>query len=289
MSRCFLSVLNIADVTNFVHHGTPLDDEAAQRGTSVYLVERRIDMVPKPLTEGVLANIMEMTPKAEIISTRYTKAIVKSCAALSYVEAQARMDDSSVQLVFSGFMIIMSWLNRCARGVVVASNSWGPCLADIASKCWSIWREKCSLFHSPGAMADKVAKVWRFSSEGAKLFRGNFLKASEVTKAATSSSRWLTPRVETMDLGNKTSIWTDARYEEPGVFAVGVVIKKGTGVVVAAECRRINPPGSILAAELQGILEGIRFFKSMGVTEAFSFDAVDSVIKGDKIWNAAGA
>lgn len=46
----FLS--DIADVTNFVHPGTPLDDEAAQRGTSVYLVERRIDMLPKPLTEG---------------------------------------------------------------------------------------------------------------------------------------------------------------------------------------------------------------------------------------------
>ena len=44
--------LDIADVTNFVHPGTPLDDEAAQRGTSVYLVERRIDMLPKPLTEG---------------------------------------------------------------------------------------------------------------------------------------------------------------------------------------------------------------------------------------------
>ncbi|KAK4409529.1 Exosome complex exonuclease RRP44A [Sesamum angolense] len=45
--------VHIADVTNFVHPGTPLDDEAAQRGTSVYLVERRIDMLPKPLTEDI--------------------------------------------------------------------------------------------------------------------------------------------------------------------------------------------------------------------------------------------
>ncbi|PSS29976.1 Exosome complex exonuclease RRP44 A like [Actinidia chinensis var. chinensis] len=37
---------------------------------------------------------IEMTPEAEIISTRYTKSVIKSCAALSYVEAQARMDDS---------------------------------------------------------------------------------------------------------------------------------------------------------------------------------------------------
>nr|CAD1835273.1 unnamed protein product [Ananas comosus var. bracteatus] len=83
----------------------PLDEEAAQRGTSVYLVERRIDMLPKPLTEDIcslrsdverlaFSVIWEMTPDAEIISTRYTKSAIKSCAALSYVEAQARMDDS---------------------------------------------------------------------------------------------------------------------------------------------------------------------------------------------------
>ncbi|KAG6701726.1 hypothetical protein I3842_07G001100 [Carya illinoinensis] len=45
--------VHIADVTNFVLPGTPLDDEATQRGTSVYLVERRIDMLPKPLTEDI--------------------------------------------------------------------------------------------------------------------------------------------------------------------------------------------------------------------------------------------
>ncbi|CAJ1974555.1 unnamed protein product [Sphenostylis stenocarpa] len=97
--------LNIADVTNFVHPGTPLDDEASQRGTSVYLVERRIDMLPKPLTEDIcslrsdverlaFSVIWEMTAEADVISTRYTKSVIKSSAALSYVEAQARMDDS---------------------------------------------------------------------------------------------------------------------------------------------------------------------------------------------------
>ncbi|XP_039134558.1 exosome complex exonuclease RRP44 homolog A [Dioscorea cayenensis subsp. rotundata] len=97
--------VHIADVTHFVHPGTSLDEEAAQRGTSVYLVERRIDMLPKPLTEDVcslrsdverlaFSVVWEMTPNADIISTRYTKSVIKSCAALSYVEAQARMDDS---------------------------------------------------------------------------------------------------------------------------------------------------------------------------------------------------
>ncbi|KAF8405573.1 hypothetical protein HHK36_010480 [Tetracentron sinense] len=97
--------VHIADVTNFVHPGTPLDDEATQRGTSVYLVERRIDMLPKPLTEDIcsLRSDVERLAFSVIwvhaslfltISTRYTKSVIKSCAALSYVEAQARMDDS---------------------------------------------------------------------------------------------------------------------------------------------------------------------------------------------------
>ncbi|XP_021907868.1 exosome complex exonuclease RRP44 homolog A [Carica papaya] len=97
--------VHIADVTNFIHPGTPLDYEATQRGTSVYLVDRRIDMLPKPLTEDIcslradverlaFSVIWEMTPEAEIVSMRYTKSVIKSCAALSYVEAQARMDDS---------------------------------------------------------------------------------------------------------------------------------------------------------------------------------------------------
>ncbi|GJP42959.1 hypothetical protein CLOM_g2479 [Closterium sp. NIES-68] len=96
--------VHIADVTNFVLPGTPLDIEASQRGTSVYLVERRIDMLPKPLTEDIcslrggverlaFSCIWEMTPEAEIVAVRFTKSIIKSAAALSYVEAQARMDD----------------------------------------------------------------------------------------------------------------------------------------------------------------------------------------------------
>ncbi|CAK9137039.1 unnamed protein product [Ilex paraguariensis] len=131
---------DIADVTNFVHPGTPLDDEAAQRGTSVYLVERRIDMLPKPLTEDIcslradverlaFSVIWEMTPEAEIISTRYTKSVIKSCAALSYVEAQARMDDSrlmdqvTTDLRNMNALAKMMRLRRIARGALTLASA----------------------------------------------------------------------------------------------------------------------------------------------------------------------
>lgn len=41
-----------------------------------------------------------MTREAEIVSTRFTKSVIKSAAALSYVEAQARMDDRFLTVTF---------------------------------------------------------------------------------------------------------------------------------------------------------------------------------------------
>jgi len=45
-----------------------------------------------------------MTPEADVISTRYTKSVIKSSAALSYVEAQARMDDRCAFISLRSFV-----------------------------------------------------------------------------------------------------------------------------------------------------------------------------------------
>ncbi|KAL5210313.1 hypothetical protein ABZP36_005936 [Zizania latifolia] len=131
---------DIADVTNFVHPGSPLDEEATQRGTSVYLVGQRIDMLPEPLTEDVcslradverlaFSVIWEMTPHADIISTRYTKSVTKSCAAMSYVEAQARMDDNrlvdplTVDLRNLNSLATIMRYRRCERGALTLASA----------------------------------------------------------------------------------------------------------------------------------------------------------------------
>jgi len=41
--------IDIADVSHFVHPETPMDAEAAARGTTVYLVDKRVDMLPSLL------------------------------------------------------------------------------------------------------------------------------------------------------------------------------------------------------------------------------------------------
>ncbi|KAF8900484.1 mitotic control protein dis3 [Gymnopilus junonius] len=96
--------VHIADVSNFVHPDTPMDSEAASRGTTVYLVDKRIDMLPallgtnlcslRPFVERLaFSAIWEMTPEAEIVNVRFTKSVIASKAAFTYEEAQIRKDD----------------------------------------------------------------------------------------------------------------------------------------------------------------------------------------------------
>ena len=98
--------VHIADVSHFVHPSNAMDTEASMRGTTVYLVDKRIDMLPpllgtdlcslKPHVERyAFSTIWEITPNAEIISTDFTKSVILSREAFSYEQAQLRIDDST--------------------------------------------------------------------------------------------------------------------------------------------------------------------------------------------------
>lgn len=90
--------VHIADVSHFVKPDTPIDVEASKRCTTVYLVDRRTDMLPKLLTEilcsltsGVdhvsFSVIWEITPNADIVNVEYTKSIIHPKKSLCYEDA----------------------------------------------------------------------------------------------------------------------------------------------------------------------------------------------------------
>lgn len=98
--------VHIADVSYFVRPDNPMDAEAASRGTTVYLVDKRIDMLPhllgtnlcslRPYVERLaFSAVWEMTPDAEIVNVRFHKSVIASKAAFTYEEAQLRKDDAS--------------------------------------------------------------------------------------------------------------------------------------------------------------------------------------------------
>jgi exoribonuclease R len=103
----------MVDVSYFVTPGTPVDDEAAKRATTVYLVDRTIPMLPRPLCEiacslnenverlafscvwkmnmdGTMGNKIES--KAEDDQVWYGRTVIRSCARLDYATAQNIID-----------------------------------------------------------------------------------------------------------------------------------------------------------------------------------------------------
>lgn len=88
----------------FWFEGTAIDKEAANRSSTVYLTDRRIDMVPELLSSNLcslrggverfaFSCFWEMTRDGEILSTKFCKSIIKSRAAMTYEQAQNRIDD----------------------------------------------------------------------------------------------------------------------------------------------------------------------------------------------------
>uniref|UniRef100_A0A7S3CNJ9 RNB domain-containing protein n=1 Tax=Strombidium rassoulzadegani TaxID=1082188 RepID=A0A7S3CNJ9_9SPIT len=97
--------VHIADVTHFVRSGTEIDREAARRCTTVYMVDRRTDMLPSLLTESLCSLVchvdrcafsvlFEIDSKTfRTIDVQFGKSIIRSRESLSYYKAQDMIDD----------------------------------------------------------------------------------------------------------------------------------------------------------------------------------------------------
>lgn len=96
--------VHIADVTNYVQENSALDWEAKKRGTSVYLVDRVIPMLPHKLSNGIcslnagenrlaLSCLMSINKKGEVISHEIVESVIKVDRRMSYTSVKKILED----------------------------------------------------------------------------------------------------------------------------------------------------------------------------------------------------
>ena len=97
--------VHIADVSHYVLEGSVIDQEAQQRATSIYLVDRTIPMLPEHLCNMLcslrpneekltFSAIFEMNEDAEVISHRIKHTVIKSCRRYTYEEVQYLLEQN---------------------------------------------------------------------------------------------------------------------------------------------------------------------------------------------------
>ena len=96
--------VHIADVTHYVRPGSVVDQEARERGTSVYLVDRTVPMLPEKLCNKLcslrpneekltFSTVFEMTPLGRIVEQWFGKTVIYSDYRFAYEGAQAIIDN----------------------------------------------------------------------------------------------------------------------------------------------------------------------------------------------------
>lgn len=96
--------VHIADVTNYVQEHSALDEEAKKRGTSVYLVDRVIPMLPHTLSNGIcslnqgenrlaLSCIMYIDETGKVVDHRIAETVIKVDRRMSYTSVKKILQD----------------------------------------------------------------------------------------------------------------------------------------------------------------------------------------------------
>ncbi len=148
-AKGFKLAVHIADVSNYVKKGTALDKEANRRGTSVYIADMVIPMLPKELSNGIcslnpneerlaFSCLMDLDDNGEITSFRFVKSLIRSRVKGVYSEVNkilAGEADDAVKEKYAEVIDQIPLMNQLANILIKnRENRGAPEIASVESK-----------------------------------------------------------------------------------------------------------------------------------------------------------
>ena len=110
--------VHIADVSNYVKQGSPLDVEAFERGTSIYYADKVIPMLPVELSNGIcslnggedryaLSCLMHLDREGELVSYKFAKTVIRSRVKGVYSEINSILDNRADEAVKEKYKAVL--------------------------------------------------------------------------------------------------------------------------------------------------------------------------------------
>ena len=136
--------VHIADVSHYVKEGSSLDKEAILRGTSVYMLDRVIPMLPVELSNGIcslnqgqdrfaISCVMEINKEGNVVSSNIFKSVINVTRRMSYTNVQKILDNSDEEVVkeYSKYINHFKLMEKLAHILKDRRNKNGSLNLDI--------------------------------------------------------------------------------------------------------------------------------------------------------------
>jgi len=161
--------VSIADVAHYVKPATALDQDAYQRGTSVYFPDRALPMLPEELSNGICSLnpgedrltktvLLEIDGKGKVLSSHFSNSVIRSHARMTYTEVRRILVDRDEECLrrygdlvdhfkLMQELALLLWEHRKARGSLDFDLPEAEIVLDLQGTPENIARAERSIAH----------------------------------------------------------------------------------------------------------------------------------------------
>lgn len=132
----YLLGVHIADVSSYVRENTPLDKEASKRGTSVYLIDTVVPMLPKELSNGIcslnpsvdryaLSIDIEIDKQGNVVDRKIYKSVICSKMKMTYDNVYKVVENDEIPVGYESFVKTLKLMKELALLLIEKRSEQG--------------------------------------------------------------------------------------------------------------------------------------------------------------------